>query len=101
MVWWQQSSEHQLAVVKRKSSGRCSNACSMGVNSTGGLILRVEGGETRAVAIRSSDRAEEMDPRPYSGTLLAASLTSGSTVRLEENPEVEQAESRIAPGRDR
>ncbi len=63
-----------------------------------GMILRMEGDETRAVAIRSSDRAEEMEPRPYSGTLLSAALASGGTIRLEENPEVEQAESLAVAG---
>jgi hypothetical protein len=63
-----------------------------------GMIIRVEGGETRAVAIRSSDRAEEMEPRPFSGTLLHAALASGGTVRLEENPEVEKAESLVVAG---
>ena len=63
-----------------------------------GMVLRMEGGEARAVAIRSSDRAEEMEPRPYSGTLLKAALASGGTIRLEENPEVEQAESLAVAG---
>jgi hypothetical protein len=62
------------------------------------MILRVEDGETRAIAIRSSDRAEEMEPRPYSGTLLTASLASEGTVRREENPKVEQAESLVVAG---
>ncbi len=57
------------------------------------MILRIEDGITRAVAIRSSDRAEEMSPRPFSATLLKASIESGRTVRLEEHPEVDQAQS--------
>ena len=34
------------------------------------------------IAIRSSDRAEEMEPRPYSGTLLTAALASGGTIQV-------------------
>ena len=57
------------------------------------MILRTEDGVTRAVAIRSSERSEEMSPRPFSATLLKASIESGRTVRLEEHPDVDQAQS--------
>ncbi len=57
------------------------------------MILRIEDDVTRAVAIRSSERSEEIKPRPFSATLLRASIESGRTVRLEEHPDVDQAQS--------
>jgi hypothetical protein len=62
------------------------------------MILRIEDEVTRAVAIRSSERSEETSPRPFSATLLKASIESGRTVRLEEHPDVDQAQSFVLAG---
>lgn len=62
------------------------------------MILRIEGDDARAVAIRARERTEERTPRPFSRTLVNEALGRATTVRMEEHPEFSGAESIIASG---
>jgi hypothetical protein len=62
------------------------------------MILRIEGVDGRKVAIRAKDRGEELNPRPYSRTLVNEAIDRKATVRMEENPEFSGAASIIASG---
>jgi len=62
------------------------------------MILRIEGEDARAVAIRGRVRSEERHPRPFSRTLVNEALGRETTVRMEEHPEFSGAESIIASG---
>ncbi len=62
------------------------------------MVLRIEGDDARAVAIRARERSEERHPRPFSRTLVNEALGRATTVRMEEHPEFSGAESIIASG---
>lgn len=62
------------------------------------MLLRVEGDETRAMAIRARLREEERQPRGFSRTLLAAAFEREGTVRMEANPDIAGGQSLVISG---
>ena len=62
------------------------------------MLLRVQGEETRAMAIRARLREEERQPRGFSRTLLAAALERDGTVRMKADPDVAGGQSLVISG---
>lgn len=63
-----------------------------------GMLLRIEGDETRAMSIRARRRDEERQPRGFSRTLVAAALEREGTVRMEAHPDIAGGQSLVMSG---
>ncbi|MEE2971808.1 MAG: FHA domain-containing protein, partial [Planctomycetota bacterium] len=63
-----------------------------------GMLLWIEGDETRAMSIRARRRDEERQPRGFSRTLVAAALEREGTVRMEAHPDIAGGQSLVMSG---